>query len=206
MPTGCCELSPTSTLIEHNALGQSARDTVNALQRLERLASAPRPLAAADYPRDDFGEALRQTAQLVRAGVGLEAATIDLGGWDSHFTQRQLLEPAMDRLARGLAAFHRDLGPDMARTMVVVMTEFGRRVAENSALGTDHGRGSVMFALGGGVRGGRVLGGWPGLGPDIARGAGRPARTNELPQRPRSHSLRVGRAGCGIPVLPRVRA
>jgi len=165
--------------IEHNAIGESARDTVNALQRLERLANAPRPLAAADYPRDDFGEALRQTAQLVRAGVGLEAATIDLGGWDSHFTQQQLLEPAMDRLARGLAAFHRDLGPDMARTTVVVMTEFGRRVAENSALGTDHGRGSVMFALGGGVRGGRVLGRWPGLGSDALEGPGDlPVRTN----------------------------
>jgi len=165
--------------IEHDALGQSARDTVNALQRLDRLANAPRPLTGADYPRDDFGEALRQTAQLVRAAVGLEAATIDLGGWDSHFTQQQLLEPTMDRLARGLAAFHRDLGPDMARTTVVVMTEFGRRVAENSALGTDHGRGSVMFALGGGVRGGRVLGGWPGLSQDVLEGPGDlPVRTN----------------------------
>jgi len=166
--------------IERNALGDAARETLDALRRLERLASAPRPITATDYPRDDFGEALRQTAQLVRAGVGLEAATIDLGGWDSHFTQRQLIEPAMDRLARGLAAFRRDLGPDMARTTVVVMTEFGRRVAENSALGTDHGRGSVMFALGGGVRGGgRVLGGWPGLGADVLEGPGDlPVRTN----------------------------
>jgi len=165
--------------IEHSALGQAAGDTVDALRRLERLASAPRQITAADYPRDDFGEALRQTAQLVRAGVGLEAATIDLGGWDSHFTQDQLLEPAMDRLARGLAAFRRDLGPDMARTTLVVMTEFGRRVAENSALGTDHGRGSVMFALGGGVSGGRVLGGWPGLDPGVLEGPGDlPVRTN----------------------------
>ena len=163
--------------IERDALADAARDTVDALHRLERLASAPRAITATDYPRDDFGEALRQTAQLVRAGVGLEAATIDLGGWDSHFTQRQIIEPAMDRLARGLAAFRRDLGPDMARTTVVVMTEFGRRVAENSALGTDHGRGSVMFALGGGVRGGRVLGGWPGL--DELEGPGDlPVRTN----------------------------
>jgi len=165
--------------LERNALGDSARDTVNALQRLERMGNAPRPISAADYPRDDFGEALRQTAQLVRARVGLEAATIDLGGWDSHFTQQQLLDPVMERLARGLAAFRRDLGADMARTTVVVMTEFGRRVAENSALGTDHGRGSVMFALGGGVQGGRVLGGWPGLSPDILEGPGDlPVRTN----------------------------
>ena len=165
--------------IERGAMSDSARDTVDALRRLERLAGAPRSLTATDYPRDDFGEALRQTAELVRAGVGLEAATIDLGGWDSHFTQRQLIEPAMDRLARGLAAFRRDLGSDMARTTVVVMTEFGRRVAENSALGTDHGRASVMFALGGGVRGGRVLGGWPGLGSDALEGPGDlPVRVN----------------------------
>jgi uncharacterized protein (DUF1501 family) len=165
--------------LERNAFGDSARDTVNALQRLERLANAPRPMSAADYPRGDFGEALRQTAQLVRAGVGLEAATIDLGGWDSHFTQQQLLDPVMERLARGLAAFRGDLGADMARTTVVVMTEFGRRVAENSALGTDHGRGSVMFALGGGVQGGRVLGGWPGLSSAVLEGPGDlPVRTN----------------------------
>lgn len=165
--------------LERNPLGRAARDTESALRRLERLDAAPRPIAAADYPRDDFGDALRQTAQLIRANVGLEAATIDLGGWDSHFTQQQLLEPAMDRLAKGLAAFRRDLGSDMARATVIVMTEFGRRVAENSALGTDHGRGSVMFALGGDVRGGQVLGGWPGLGADVLEGPGDlPVRTN----------------------------
>jgi uncharacterized protein (DUF1501 family) len=59
------------------------------------------------------------------------------------------------------------------------MTEFGRRVAENSSFGTDHGRGSVMFALGGGVHGGRVLGAWPGLGAEILDGPGDlPVRTN----------------------------
>jgi uncharacterized protein (DUF1501 family) len=67
----------------------------------------------------------------------------------------------------------------MARTTVVVMTEFGRRLAENSALGTDHGRASVMFALGGGVRGGRGVGGWAGLAPDVLEGPGDlPVRTN----------------------------
>lgn len=63
----------------------------------------------------------------------------------------------------GLAAFRRGLGPRMATTCVVAMSEFGRRVPENSALGTDHGRGGAMCFMGGGVKGGRVLGGWPGL-------------------------------------------
>jgi len=55
---------------------------------------------------------------------------------------------------------------------VVVMTEFGRRVEENSAFGTDHGRGSVMFVLGGGIKGGRVLGKWPGLSREVLEGPG----------------------------------
>jgi uncharacterized protein (DUF1501 family) len=68
----------------------------------------------------------------------------------------------------------------MATTSVVVMTEFGRRVAENSAFGTDHGRGGVMFVLGGGVKGGRVIcnahaadpARWSGLRPEMLEGPG----------------------------------
>src|SRR5207245_4203526 len=85
----------------------------------------------------------------------------------------------MTRRAKGLAACYRDLGPDMRRTTVVAMTEFGRRVEENSAFGTDHGRGSVMFVLGGGIRGGKVYGQWPGLTKDVLEGPGDlPVTTN----------------------------
>jgi uncharacterized protein (DUF1501 family) len=59
------------------------------------------------------------------------------------------------------------------------MTEFGRRVEENSAFGTDHGRGSVMFVMGGGVKSGRVLGKWPGLSREALEGPGDlPVTTN----------------------------
>ena len=43
------------------------------------------------------------------------------------------------------------------------MTEFGRTARENGNRGTDHGTASVMLVLGGGVRGGRVVGGYRGL-------------------------------------------
>jgi uncharacterized protein (DUF1501 family) len=78
----------------------------------------------------------------------------------------------MLRLANGLAAFRKDLGPRMATTTVVIMTEFGRRVAENGGFGTDHGRGGAMFVMGGGVKGGKVYGGWPGLKPEMLEGPG----------------------------------
>jgi uncharacterized protein (DUF1501 family) len=156
-----------------DALGAAGRDTLDAVRRIDALRTSPyAPARGAEYPDDDFGRALVQVARLIKAQVGLEAASVDLGGWDSHFTQSAIVEPLMTRLATGLAAFARDLGPAMRTTTVVVMTEFGRRVVENASFGTDHGRGSTMFVLGGGVRGGRVLGAWRGLGADVLEGPG----------------------------------
>jgi uncharacterized protein (DUF1501 family) len=82
------------------------------------------------------------------------------------------MDPLIRRLSRGLSAFYQDRGPEMRNVTVVVMTEFGRRLEENSAFGTDHGRGSVMFMLGGGVLGGRVHGTWPGLTREVLEGPG----------------------------------
>ena len=159
--------------LETDALRDAARNTFDALVRIEAIDRKASAQNGATYDeRDSFAQGLRQVAQLIRADVGLDAASVDLGGWDSHFTQKTLIEPLMLRLSKGLAAFRKDLGPRMATTTVIVMTEFGRRVAENSAFGTDHGRGSAMFVLGGGVKGGRVIGPWPGLTPEMLESPG----------------------------------
>lgn len=165
---------------EPGLLGQAGRDTLDALRRIENLRSTrPQSSRGAEYGRDDFAKGLEQIARMVKGRVGLEAASIDLSGWDSHFGQSTVMDPRMVQLAKGLNAFCTDLGPDLDHTTVVVMTEFGRRVAENSAFGTDHGRGGVMFVLGGGVKGGRVLGQWPGLSDEVLEGPGDlPVTTN----------------------------
>jgi uncharacterized protein (DUF1501 family) len=155
-------------------LGPAGAGALAALERIEALHNSPYvPSPGAEYADDAFSGGLRQIAQLLKARVGLQAAAISLGGWDSHITQAAIIDGPATRLGLGLAALARDLGPDrLARTAVVVMTEFGRRVGENSAGGTDHGLGSVMFCLGGGVAGGRMLGTWSGLGDDILKGPG----------------------------------
>lgn len=156
-------------------LGEAGNNAFAALRRLEAMGEAQRgPENGAAYAeRDSFAQGLRQISRLIKARVGLQAAAIDLGGWDSHITTRAIMDGPTQRLAQGLAAFATDLGPvQLARTHIVVMSEFGRRVAENSAAGTDHGRGGVMMVLGGGVAGGRMHGEWPGLASSRLTGPG----------------------------------
>src|SRR5207237_684705 len=116
-----------------------------------------------------FGQALKQIAQLVKADVGLEVAFADIGGWDTHVNQgssQGQLANRLDDFGRSLAALVTDLGERMADTVVLTMSEFGRAVSENGNRGTDHGHGNAMMVIGGGVRGGRVYGRWPGLAPE----------------------------------------
>jgi len=104
---------------------------------------------------------------LIHAEVGLEVAALDRGGWDTHFAQggsQGLMAGLLAELARGLAAFQADFGSKAAGVTLLTMSEFGRRAYENGSLGTDHGHGSWVFVIGGGVQGGRVYGRWPGLG------------------------------------------
>lgn len=138
-----------------------------------------------------FADSLRDAARLIKQpGSGVSVIAIDLGGWDHHYNENNLLANQAGFLANGLASFYEDIGPThYERVMTLCMTEFGRTAFQRGS-GTDHGYGSVMFAAGGKVDGGRVLsrldltappgpergiagiaysdeladGGWPGLG------------------------------------------
>lgn len=127
------------------------------------------PANGAVYPTGSLGSALKQAARLIKADVGTKVITIDHGSWDMHANLGDLasgsLRDKAGEWAKALAAFLKDLGATMSRVTVLSMTEFGRRVKQNGSRGADHGWGQVMFALGAGVRGGRVYGHWPGLAP-----------------------------------------
>src|SRR5258705_4164106 len=144
----------------------TGRETFEAVKML-RNANASRisPANGAEYPRGPFGEALRQIAQLIKAKVGLEVAFADMQGWDTHVAQgaeRGQLALRFRDFGAALAAFSQDLGDRMSDVVVLTMSEFGRTVAENGNRGTDHGHATAMLVLGGGVRGGRAYGRWPG--------------------------------------------
>jgi uncharacterized protein (DUF1501 family) len=140
-------------------LAGPSRAALEVHSRLVALAARTRPTS---YPDDEFATRLATVAGLIHAGVGLRCACVDLPGWDSHIAMDTLLTPLRRSLAAGLAAFASDLGPALADTSIVVLTEFGRRCEENASLGTDHGRAGCAFVLGGPGAGG-FIGAWPGL-------------------------------------------
>ncbi len=147
--------------------GQETFDAVKMLKSTDP--SKYRPAPGANYPRGRFGDSLRQTAQLIKANLGVQVAFTDIGGWDHHVnegnTQGQLAN-ILREFSQSISAFWTDLGDLAEDTVVVTMSEFGRTARETGNRGTDHGHANVMFVMGGPVRGGHVYGRWPGLEPE----------------------------------------
>jgi len=145
----------------------AGRDMFEAV-RLLQSANPQRyqPEHGADYPRSQFGQRLREIAQLIKSGVGVEVAFADVGGWDTHVNQgasNGQLATRLTDFSRSVAALVTDLGDRMNDVVILSMSEFGRMVRQNGNGGTDHGHAGAMFVIGGGVKGGKVHGTWPGL-------------------------------------------
>jgi uncharacterized protein (DUF1501 family) len=155
-------------------LHRSGQKTLAAIQAIARAGFKEyKPSQGVEYPKDSsLGGSLKTVARVIKQGLGLRVASVDFGGWDTHQYQsdgsKGYFTDLLTELSHSLRAFHDDLAntPEnfAKRTTVVVMSEFGRRLAQNASYGTDHGHGSLMFVLGGSVNGGRLYGKWPGLG------------------------------------------
>jgi len=144
--------------------GPLGEDVPNTIAALDTAAKIRADQSDVDYPGGDFGRALKDLAGILKAEVGLQVATVDVGGWDTHTDEVNQLNGQLDDAAAALTTFFDDLGTERRkRVTVAVMTEFGRRVEMNDSGGTDHGHGSVMWLLGGGLTGSGVFGHWEQL-------------------------------------------
>jgi len=152
-------LYPGDDFLDVNA--QSTFSAVDLLDDANPQQYAPENGAV--YPDTEFGRQLMQIGQMIKADVGLEVAAIDFGGWDHHDGELGYLPGMLQEFSNALAAFNQDMGDRMNNITLATMTEFGRRAYENGSVGTDHGHGSVMLAMGRNVNGGDVYVDWPGL-------------------------------------------
>jgi len=150
-----------------NATGDEAFEAVKMLR--DANPAQYKPAAGVNYPTNEFGNNMKQIAQLLKANLGVEAAFTDVGGWDTHQNQGGVNGQLSDRLrefSAAISAFWYDLGDEAENVTLVTMSEFGRTARENGTGGTDHGHANAMFVLGGNVKGGKVYGSWPGLSND----------------------------------------
>jgi uncharacterized protein (DUF1501 family) len=154
----------------NDVLGGTGRETFEAVNFLKKVNPAQyRPENGAQYPRTPFGNNLLQISQMIKAGVGLEVAFADMGGWDTHSNQgnaRGQLSNLLQQFSAGISALVADLGTRMDDVVILTMSEFGRTARENGTRGTDHGHANAMFVIGNNTRGGKVYGEWPGLKPE----------------------------------------
>lgn len=117
-----------------------------------------------EYPAFDMSPALRNAAAMIHSRLGCRVISIRIGGFDTHANQNYSHAELMRKVDGGLEAFLNDLQRSEAgkKTLVLAYSEFGRRVRENGSGGTDHGKASVMFAMGLPVKGG-LYGEYPSL-------------------------------------------
>ncbi|MDT8856801.1 DUF1501 domain-containing protein [Paracoccaceae bacterium Fryx2] len=167
-------LSSQSQLLLDHVYHEDAlfRDSAQEAMELAAEADRPRPVAAmvepaATRPAEgaikmaDVDRLVDFAAERLRGETRI--AAFSQTGWDTHKGQRGAIPRPLLRLERTILRLRDQLGPDWGKTTVLAMTEFGRTVRENGSRGTDHGTGGVMLMAGGAIRGGRVLGRWPGL-------------------------------------------
>ena len=178
IPTTGLEYLPNTLLPERAALitalnsgtapsAVSARNTVKLLDTVREKSKnlPPDPGGNGSYSFNALSQNMKSLAHVLKFDLGVEAAIVDnTGVWDTHENIPQYFSNAARELSTALYAFTQDVGPEvMSRVTIVAMTEFGRRVEENSNGGTDHGSASTMMVLGAGVNGGKIYGQWPGL-------------------------------------------
>ena len=156
-------------------VSSTARAALATLDQVARVASyAP----SVSYPNNGLGQALRAVAGAMNRQIGTKVFWVQTGGYDTHANQganQGAYVTLMGTLNDGVLAFYNDLKNQglLSSTLVILFSEFGRRISENGSTGTDHGAAGVMMALGGPVRGGLY-----GTAADLRQDPANPALEN----------------------------
>ncbi len=104
-----------------------------------------------NYPQTEFGQKLKQTAELITADTDTRIFYLSLTGFDTHARQKGVQDRLLQQYADGVRAFVSDLQQNdlLKDTLIMTFSEFGRRVAQNASGGTDHGAANNLFLIGG---------------------------------------------------------
>jgi uncharacterized protein (DUF1501 family) len=107
-------------------------------------------LSQEEYPQNKFGKQLKNVAQFINSGLETKVFYSSLSGFDTHSNQQNRQEKLLSQYADSVAAFVKDLKRNgtFEDTLILTFSEFGRRVNQNAANGTDHGSANNVFVMG----------------------------------------------------------
>src|SRR6185295_9473275 len=109
----------------------------------EAAGGAPSPVG--------FAQDVAHFCKMVRKDPTIQVGFFALSGWDTHVREggpHGILANHLRQLAQGLGGFRSGLGEDgYAKTVILVISEFGRTARENGNAGTDHGHGNAMWVM-----------------------------------------------------------
>lgn len=124
-------------------------------QRAVELAGTIEAFYQQELPEDPLSAKLDLAARLINANLGIRVISVAYGDFDSHADQPTMHTERMIELNEGLSRFYQRLDPGFAaRTLLLTVSEFGRRLRSNYSSGTDHGTASTLLAIGQQVDGG----------------------------------------------------
>lgn len=155
----------TTPATKAGPLGFLRRQAGTAYQTADQLRQAAvHYQGGVKYPEGALGQQLLRAAQLLTANLGVRLLYLAQPAYDTHSQQAATHHGLLAELAASLATFQQDLEKHGVadKVLVLVFSEFGRRVQENASAGTDHGAASCLFLAGSRVKGG-LAGTYPSL-------------------------------------------
>ena len=146
------EVAPAAASSELDYLYKTLAETASSADYLYEKSKVH--TSTATYPNTDLGRNLKTTAELITSGVESRVYYLALTGFDTHVRQQEQQGRLLGELSDGLATLAADLqkAGEWDNTLVLVFSEFGRRVVQNASNGTDHGTANNVFLLSGALR------------------------------------------------------
>lgn len=139
-----------------NLVGQSGLELLRIGSVAATALREEAPMSVPGRDGGDFGKQLSVIGELILAGLPTRVYQASMQGFDSHADELSMQAGQLGQMDAAVTAFFSGLGtrPEARGTVLVLYSEFGRRVQANASGGTDHGAASVLLVIGHAVRGG----------------------------------------------------
>jgi len=103
-----------------------------------------------EYPNNPFGKQLKTTAEFINSHLSSKVYYVSMGGFDTHANQENRQKRLLNTYSESMEVFVKDLEQNdtFKDTLILTFSEFGRRLKQNAAAGTDHGAANNVFIIG----------------------------------------------------------